>query len=72
MWHLCNNLATGGLARSIAFGQAGDLPIVGDWHHLGRVSIGVFRPSTGRWYLRESLDSSDTLEFSWGPKWTVG
>ncbi len=33
------------------FGQAGDLPIIGDWNGTGGEEIGVFRPSTGQWYL---------------------
>jgi hypothetical protein len=33
------------------FGAEGDLPVVGDWDGTGSVRIGVFRPSTGMWYL---------------------
>jgi hypothetical protein len=33
------------------FGTKGDLPIVGDWDGAGKIRIGVFRPSTGMWYL---------------------
>ncbi len=33
------------------FGQAGDLPVVGDWTGSGTAKIGVFRPSSGMWYL---------------------
>jgi hypothetical protein len=33
------------------FGQRGDLPLVGDWDGTGKIRIGVFRPSTGMWYL---------------------
>jgi len=33
------------------FGVEGDLPVVGDWDGTGTVKIGVFRPSTGMWYL---------------------
>jgi subtilisin len=33
------------------FGRQGDLPVTGDWNGNGRASIGVFRPSTGMWYL---------------------
>jgi hypothetical protein len=34
-----------------SFGIKGDLPIAGDWDGTGTVRIGVFRPSTGMWYL---------------------
>jgi hypothetical protein len=33
------------------FGIAGDRPVAGDWTGDGKDKIGVFRPSTGRWYL---------------------
>jgi len=28
-----------------------DFPVVGDWSGTGEVRIGVFRPSTGEWFL---------------------
>jgi len=31
--------------------QAGDIPVVGDWSGNGIAKIGIFRPSTGAWYL---------------------
>ncbi|HEY7220929.1 MAG TPA: fibronectin type III domain-containing protein [Candidatus Binatia bacterium] len=34
-----------------SFGQAGDLPVVGDWDGSGTDNIGVFRPGTGDWLL---------------------
>ena len=33
------------------YGQNGDQPVVGDWNNDGVAEIGVFRPSTGYWYL---------------------
>ncbi|MGH7805737.1 MAG: InlB B-repeat-containing protein, partial [Candidatus Binatia bacterium] len=36
------------------FGMKGDLPVVGDWNGDGKKSIGIFRPSTGYWYLDEN------------------
>jgi hypothetical protein len=33
------------------FGTLGDMPVVGDWEGLGTEAIGVFRPSTGQWFL---------------------
>jgi hypothetical protein len=33
------------------FGTAGDRPVSGDWFGLGFSTIGVFRPSKGRWFL---------------------
>ena len=37
--------------RCTFFGQAGDIPVTGDWNGDGSTQIGVFRPSTGYWYL---------------------
>ncbi len=34
-----------------AFGTAADLPVSGDWNGTGTSEIGVFRPSTGEWFL---------------------
>jgi Divergent InlB B-repeat domain len=35
----------------VSFGTTGDLPISGDWTGTGVSRIGVFRPSTGEWFL---------------------
>jgi hypothetical protein len=40
-----------GGAGCSAFGMNGDLPVAGDWNTDGVAEIGVFRPSTGKWYL---------------------
>jgi hypothetical protein len=37
--------------RCVTFGRAGDLPVAGDWTGRGITEIGVFRPSTGQWFL---------------------
>ena len=34
-----------------AFGQPGDLPVVGDWDATGTSKSGLFRPATGDWFL---------------------
>jgi hypothetical protein len=34
-----------------SFGVAGDIPVSGDWSGTGTSKIGVFRPSTGEWFL---------------------
>jgi len=31
--------------------QPGDKPVVGDWSGSGTTKIGIFRPSTGQWFL---------------------
>ena len=34
-----------------SFGAAGDIPVAGDWNGTAIAKIGVFRPSTGEWFL---------------------
>jgi List-Bact-rpt repeat protein len=34
-----------------SFGTTGDRPVSGDWDGTGTSKIGVFRPSTGEWFL---------------------
>jgi hypothetical protein len=34
-----------------SFGSAGDLPVSGDWDGTGKSNVGVWRPSTGQWFL---------------------
>lgn len=33
------------------FGSAGDIPVTGDWTGAGKDNIGVFRATTGQWFL---------------------
>jgi hypothetical protein len=33
------------------FGRAGDLPVTGDWAGTDRSHVGIWRPSTGQWFL---------------------
>lgn len=37
-----------------AFGVGGDRPVVGDWDCNGTETLGLYRPSTGIWYLTNS------------------
>ena len=39
------------------FGDTGDIPIMGDWGCDGDETVGVFRPSTGQWFFRNSNNS---------------
>lgn len=44
-----NNVWNSLVDATFAFGQAGDIPVVGDWNGNGKTKIGVFR--SGTWYL---------------------
>jgi hypothetical protein len=48
------NRAWDGCRRDLCFGtfgSAGDLPVIGDWDASGKSKVGVWRPSTGQWFL---------------------
>ena len=60
-WHLDlnNNRAIDGCeidACEGPFGEARDIAIAGKWNRRGNHRIGVFRPSTGDWYLDRDAD----------------
>ncbi len=48
------------LDKCIPWGGTGDTPVVGDWNGDGKTKIGIFRPSTGTWYL--DADGSGRLD----------
>jgi hypothetical protein len=51
----------------VDFGQAGDLPVAGDWDGDGRDTIGVFRNGDpGTFLLTNQLDSSAEIAFTAG------
>jgi hypothetical protein len=49
-------------AVTINFGQAGDLPVTGDWNADGFDTIGVFRPGAGQFLLNN--DQLSTVNFT--------
>jgi hypothetical protein len=49
---------------------AGDKIIAGDWDGDGTDTLGVFRPSTGTWYLRDTFtQTSANIVFEFGDGW---
>jgi hypothetical protein len=46
-------------------GNTGDQPIIGDWDGDGKDDIGVYRPSTKNFYLRD-LDTMVTKSYYMG------
>ncbi len=52
-FRLRNSNTPGAIDLTINFGQAGDLPVVGDWNGDGIKDVGVFRPGTGQFLIRK-------------------
>ncbi len=53
------------------WGNGGDVPVSGDWDGDGVDTIGVWRPSTNTWYLRDSNSAGPhDLSFAFG--WSNG
>jgi hypothetical protein len=52
----------------LIYGQAGDIPIMGDWDNTGRIRMGVFR--SGQWWLDmngdERWDPTHDILFNYG------
>jgi len=52
-----NNSTT--VDHTLQFGQAGDIPLVGDWSGTGVDGVGVYRPSNQTFYLDDSNTVSE-------------
>ena len=46
--------------------SAGDLPVVGDWNGSGTTKIGIYRPSTGQWFLDSDGTGSHIVVYNFG------
>jgi len=68
MWYQRVSYTTGMSDGCFAYGDAGDVPVTGDWDGNGSRTVGVFRQSTGVWYLRNGTGggNSDVTPFALG------
>jgi hypothetical protein len=60
-FQLRNSNTAGPADLLIDFGQAGDIPVAGDWNGDGETDVGVFRPSAGQFILRKPLFGNSTI-----------
>jgi hypothetical protein len=77
LWYLHNTNAAGNADIIFAYGEAGDLPVAGDWTGSGTTTIGLYRPAgsplnqttTAQWLLRNSnaAGNPDISFFYGGP-----
>ena len=70
-WYINYNNLQPSTDQVISFGASGDLPVTGNWlgtHVYNAVGegIGIFRPSTGTWYLDNNNDGSADKVISFG------
>lgn len=65
-WYVRNSLTSGVADGCYTFGDAADVPFAGDWDGDGVRSPGVYRPSTGRWYLASTLGGPATVSVQFG------
>jgi len=67
-WLLKNSNSQGSPDIQFSYGQAGDIPVVGDWTGIGKTTIGVYRPSSNQWFLRNSNSAGnpDIPVFAYG------
>ncbi|GAA5528357.1 M23 family metallopeptidase [Herpetosiphon gulosus] len=63
-WHMRYNLSNGNADFSFNYGQANDIPIVGDWDGDGKDTPGVVRGNM--WYLSNSYGEPYTISFNFG------
>src|SRR5262249_48937318 len=72
VWKLKNSNQEGAPDYTFAYGQVGDVPVVGDWDGNGTTTVGVARPdpvsNTLTWYLRNSNSAGapDITPFGYG------
>ena len=62
-FQLRNENAAGAPDITVDFGEAGDLPVAGDWDSDGVTDVGVFRPAAGQFFL---LVGGQTITVTFG------
>jgi hypothetical protein len=50
-WHMLNTDSPGTLMRSVHFGHADDIPVVGNFTNSADPDVAVYRPSDSTWYF---------------------
>jgi peptidoglycan-N-acetylglucosamine deacetylase len=64
-WHLRRSLTSPPTTATFAYGQVGDVPLIGDWNGDGTRTPGVRRGDV--WHLRTSLPAGPAdIVFAWG------
>jgi hypothetical protein len=57
--------AGGAVSHTFTWGNAGDVPLTGDWNGDGSTEVGLYRPGTHEFFYR-SAGGAVVASFSWG------
>jgi hypothetical protein len=63
LWWIINSST--GIARTLAWGLNGDIPVPGDYSGDGKVDFAVWRPSNATWYVIDSATGAQRTQ-QWG------
>ncbi|MBX3084951.1 MAG: S8 family serine peptidase [Anaerolineae bacterium] len=63
-FYMRNSNTTGFADSSITFGASTDFPITGDWNGDGIDTVGVYRPTTGQFFLTDSTANPAVLHYA--------
>ncbi|MBX3080240.1 MAG: SBBP repeat-containing protein [Anaerolineae bacterium] len=63
-FYLRNSNTTGFADSSITFGATTDFPVAGDWDGDGIATVGVYRQTTGQFFLTDSTSNPAVLHYA--------
>ncbi len=65
-FHLRDTNTAGSPNSSFLYQNLGDLPVAGDWNGDGTETIGIWRPSNKRYYVRNGNPFGEQIELAYG------
>jgi len=69
-WYVLPNASLTSIIMDIFWGLPGDVPVLADYDGDSHADVGVYRPSTGAWWIMKSsagfTGSASTPTFAWG------
>ena len=68
-WFILTTTTAYGSSITRQFGLNGDIPLVIDFDHDGRMDFAVYRPSTGAWYSQDALLATTSVGSPFNVQW---